>query len=134
MPDSVSTMSVYLMPGAQIQITIPVNTKNNNGFFARTESVPASMFPELAAGSDSIPLERGFLVEDDTVGTVTPTTENSLSVVYEHNRPYSNAIWFFAATGERALINVITVPIHDHSTIAQGGPAYGTYFDDDIER
>ena len=31
-------------------------------------------------------------------------------------------------------VKVISVPIHDHTTIVHGGPAYGTYFDDDIER
>jgi hypothetical protein len=30
-----------------------------------------------------------------------------------------------------STIDIIAVPIHDHSSIVAGGPAYGTYFTDD---
>ena len=74
-------------------------------------------------------------IEDERNGTLhLASDERGTVVIYTHKRVASNAIWFFAISGERGLVNVISVPIHDHSTIVHGGPAYGTYFDDDTER
>ena len=133
MVDSLTSTSVYLMPGMALKISCPVSTKNANGYFAMTDKPPASYFPNKPSGAD-LTLERGFIVEDTNVGTIAPSSESALAVIYTHKKPASNAIWFFAKTGETAIINIITVPIHDHSTIVHGGPAYGSYFDDDLER
>ena len=80
-------------------------------------------------------ITRGFVLEDTRNGELTLTNDDvGTSVTYTHKRPISNSIWFFAVTGERGLVNVISVPIHDHSSVVMGGPAYGTYFDDDVKR
>ena len=133
MADAINGIAVYLVPGMQIKIKAPVYGRNQQGFFARLDKVPDSYF-EDASNAQTTP-ERGFCVENTTVGTIiADPDEEAASVIYTHKQPYPNAIWFFARTGERGLVKVISVPVHDHSTIVHGGPAYGTYFDDDIER
>jgi len=108
-----------------------LSNRNNFGYFA-AESIPSGYFSDMTNVGSII---NGFVVEDERNGVITQATdEPGAVVIYTHKRVASNAIWFFAITGERGLINVISVPIHDHSTIVHGGPAYGSYFDDDIER
>lgn len=129
MADTVIGTAVYLVPGQSIKIKSPVNPKNKQGFFAAS-SLPNNFVLSNTQGK----FTRGFIVEDDNVGSILPTDSQEAAVIYTHKKPYENAIWFFAATRERGLVKVISVPIHDHSTIIHGGPAYGTYFNDDIER
>jgi len=132
MADPISGTSVYLTPGMSIRIKSSLTNRNSFGWFVATK-IPGGYFEDSPYVSD---IERGFVVEDTRNGTITPDSdEESASVIYTHKRVAENAIWFFSIDGQaRGLVNVISVPIHDHSTIVHGGPAYGTYFDDDIER
>jgi len=131
MADPISGTSVYLMPGMSVKLRSGVTNRNDYGWFVATE-IPAGHFADMTYVSD---ITRGFVVEDTRNGVIIEASdEESASVIYTHKRVAGNAVWFFAISGERGLINVISVPIHDHSTIVHGGPAYGTYFDDDIER
>lgn len=132
MSESVTGTAVYLTPGMQIKISAPINGRNSQGYFARIEDLPENYFEDIA--NSSVKLTRGFAVENRDVGEIIATDTEEPAVIYKHKQPYGNAIWFFARTGERGLVKVISVPIHDHSTIVHGGPAYGTYFDDDSER
>jgi len=132
MPEPVSAVAVYLIPGMTAKIKMPVSYENDNGFAALPGFAPPMYFP--AKKKEDLALVNGFIVEDINVGTIKIHEEDSLSVTYTHSKPYPNAIWWFGVYGERALVNIITVPIHDHSTIVHGGPAYGTYYDDDLER
>lgn len=131
MGEDITGLAVYLVPGMTIKIKAPVNGTKSQGYFVRTEALPKNYFNQ---GGGPYELTRGFVVENENVGTISPTTDDEAGVLYKHNKPYANAIWFFARTGEKGLVKVVSVPIHDHSTIIHGGPAYGTYFDDDIER
>lgn len=134
MANSVTGTSIYLTPGMQIKLEIPINGRNSQGFFCRRqeeEPLPANYFEDAPNASEIV---RGFVVEDEIVGGIVESSDDEAAVVYTHNQPYGNSIWFFARTGERGLVKVISVPTHDHSTIIHGGPAYGTYFDDDTER
>jgi len=133
MADSINGIAVYLVPGMEIKISSPVNGKNQQGFFVRTEQLPEGYWG-TTDGNNNLALKRGFVVENTNVGSLREADEEEAAVIYTHRQPYPNAIWFFALTGERGLVKVISVPIHDHSTITTGGPAYGTYYDDDIER
>lgn len=129
----ITGVAVYLQPGMQLDITQPLNSiKNNGGFFALTDITTIESITELMP-NPSKELLHGFLVENIDVGTLaqSPTYENG--VRYTHKVGSENAIWFFARTGHKGVMNIINVPIHDHSSIVQGGPAYGTYFDDDEE-
>ena len=132
MAEPISGTSVYLMPGMTVKIKSPINNNNNFGWFAATE-IPNGYFEDMTNVSPE-PI-RGFVVEDRRVGDIVEAEdEEGTAVLYTHKRIESNAIWFFSFSGERGLVNVISVPIHDHSSIVHGGPSYGTYFDDDAER
>ena len=130
MPDPISGTSIYLIPGQSVKLRSNTSIKNSFGWFAA--QIPPGHFSDLTYVSDII---NGFVVEDTRIGTIVKATdEKSASVVYTHKRVASNAIWFFSADEQRGLVNVISVPIHDHSSVVHGGPAYGTYFDDDSQR
>ena len=129
MPESISGTSVYLMPGMSIEISSSLGLRNTYGWFA-AQVLPEEYFSDLTYVGDIL---RGFVVEDTRNGTIASSSRDGTSVIYTHKRVTSNAIWFFAVDGKhRGLVNVISVPIHDHSSVFQGGPAYGTYFDDDV--
>lgn len=131
MADPISGTSIYLTPGMSYKLKSSLGVKNTYGWFASKE-IPPGHFADLTYVSGII---RGFVVEDNRNGTIVEASdEEAAAVIYTHRRVASNAIWFFATSGERGLVNVISVPIHDHSTIVHGGPAYGTYYDDDSER
>jgi hypothetical protein len=129
----VHTMAMYLLPGMSIQLKIPVIQDRVSGYFAaRTGTVDlAKFFGEVNNVSEMV---KGFVVEDKRVGVLQADPTDASAVVYTHKRAQKNAIWFFAASGERGVMNIVSVPIHDHSSIVQGGPAYGTYFSDDEEK
>jgi len=117
--------AIYLLPGMSYKIKSPISEMNNMGYFPRQANIKLY-------GVDR-EVKRGFVIKDEDVGTIEPTSENEVAVIYTHKRPEKNEIWFYALTGERGLVEVVSVPIHDHSSIMQGGPGYGTYFSDDIE-
>ena len=126
--NDITEVSVYLLPGMSVTISAPLTSYNFGGWFARLDPLPEKYFGEGAKAS--LTLTRGFTVMDPEVGTIVEEGAGA-SVTYTHKKAMTNAIWFFARTGERAVVNVISVPIHDHSNIVQGGPAFGTYFNDD---
>lgn len=112
--------SIYLLPGMQVKLTAP-------GFWVAVE--PKKRM--LASGEyEIVTLINGFSVENTDIGTIEPADEPN-SVVYTHKKFASNKITFFASTGEIGEIDIIAVPIHDHSSVVTGGPAFGTYFTDD---
>ena len=73
---------------------------------------------------------NGFWLQDEDIGELSDV-EGSLAVEYHHKKNGKNRIWFKASTGEIATVIVDSIPIHDHSSVVQGGPAFGTYFSDD---
>jgi hypothetical protein len=129
--DTIKGVAVYLLPGQKVKLKAPINASNSQGYFVRQDPLPNSFLVEYPNMGE---LKRGFVVENKDVGNIDETDEEEAAVIYHHKQPYPNAIWFWARTGERGLVKVVSVPIHDHSTIVHGGPAYGTYFDDDVER
>jgi hypothetical protein len=130
--ESITTTSIYMIPGQQIHIKVPISGRETSGFFVKLgDNPPQGYFEDRPSASKMI---RGFVVENEKTGTIKESDQEEAAVIYTHSAPYRNSIWFFSQTGEVGLLNIIAVPIHDHSTITHGGPAYGTYFDDDIER
>jgi hypothetical protein len=118
--------AIYLLAGMSVEISSPEGLS----YGGKTGSIEHDGTKKT--------LTRGFLVEDDTVGVLSidgiPDSEGA-KVKYIHNKSQNNTIYFYSAVGsppDRAVINVVAVPIHDHSSIVQGGPAYGTYFSDDM--
>lgn len=120
-----STQSVYLSPGDTIRLKVEIEPENSHGLYPRIDDVTIDFI------GTSVKLVTGFRIEKDDVGTLTATAEKETSVKYTHNKPENNRIWFYALTDEVIITDVISVPIHDHSSIVRGGPAYGTYFSDD---
>jgi hypothetical protein len=111
--------SVYLLPGMSVKLKAP-------GYFIKHGSVAH----EHREGSvKTRTLKQGFVVDDETVGTIEAVTSEP-AVIYKHKKAYENIITFYALTGEKGYVYVISVPIHDHSTVIQGGPAHGSYFSD----
>jgi hypothetical protein len=127
--NSTYSTAVYLLPGMSIEIEVPVETTRPSGFFAMPDSrIDISKFFGVINSASSP--KKGFVVEDSTVGEL---TSKDTSVIYTHKKAQKNTIWFFALSGETGTVDIISVPIHDHGSIVQGGPAYGTYFSDDEE-
>jgi len=116
--ETIDTVSLYAIPGMSFELSV-------DGYFVKQGN---AILPDTG---QTKALERGFVVSDTAVGTIDPSDDNDAKVIYTHKRPETNTIWFFALTGEIGRVMVIAVPIHDHSSIVQGGPAYGTYFSDD---
>lgn len=117
-----SNTSVYLIPGMSAKfeaIEVYVSPKDSG------------KFPSSNGEFIDLPLTRGFAVLYPEVGNIVESENSEASVIYTHNKFSLNKIFFLARTGEVGSIDVISVPIHDHSSIVTGGPAYGTYFTDD---
>ena len=115
-------LAIYLTAGMKATLKVPIDPFSNSGFFAMSGTVNVN-------GTDRT-LINGFVVINDTVGKLEPIA-NQPSVSYIHQKPEKNEIRFYARTGEVGFVDIVAVPIHDHSSIIQGGPAYGTYFSDD---
>lgn len=110
----------YMLPGQRVKISTDGN------YFIRTDPITRN--------GETQELTRGFFEESGGVtGTLEPTETEEAAVYYKHNKPIENVIWFYARTGEIGRVLISAVPIHDHSSIVQGGPAFGTYFSDDQE-
>ena len=122
-----SQVAVYLIPGMKAEFWIPVEPRNNLAMFPTRAT-------ELTVNGVVNIVTNGFYVENEEVGTITKPLPEVFGVEYWHKKPEENSIWFVSADPSvRVLFSVLAVPIHDHSSIVQGGPAYGTYFSDDIE-
>jgi hypothetical protein len=120
MADRYSSTAVYLLPG----MTATIKALRR---FIRHE--PLSVIDATGA-TVTKELIRGFYVFDEDVGDI-KAVDGQPAVVYTHKKFAPNKIVFTASTGEVGVVDVISVPIHDHASIVTGGPAYGTYFADD---
>lgn len=120
--------TITMKTGTKVKIVVPFDKIKGQSWFASQET------KRFFNGKPRDDLVRGFLSENTDVGIITPTDNNEeLAVIYQHLRDAENRIWFFAATGETAVCDITRIPIHDHATISQGGPAYATYWSDNIE-
>lgn len=119
--------SIYLLTGMKAMIRIPVNVDDNRAMY------PTSRTTYRYNGAEYT-LTNGFFVVNSTVGVIERilTEDEGFGVLYWHKKPESNIIMYITEDPRvQGMCNVISVPIHDHSSIVQGGPAYGTYFSDD---
>lgn len=121
MSEGITGVSIYLLAGMQVKISCPVDPSAGTGYFAMSGFVAFKNYSKQ--------LENGFLVEDTNIGKIS-AIPGEPAVMYVHMKPFNNSIWFFSRNGDKGVVNIISVPIHDHSSIMQGGPAYGTYFSD----
>jgi hypothetical protein len=106
-----------------VEIEVPVNLRTGDGHAPlMDETVVINGAKRKVIG--------GFSVEDETVGELVPIKDNFVNIKYIHKENKSNIIHFFSATKNHQIINIVSIPIHDHSSIVQGGPAHGTYASD----
>jgi len=76
-------------------------------------------------------VKNGWIVEDPKVGSI-EVDGTKPAVIYTHKKPEKNTLFFFDHRGDvKGAVYVVAVPIHDHSSIVQGGPGYSTFFSDD---
>lgn len=123
--NNIVSYTISVPKGVRITLTVPTDIRTGQGFF------PTSKPTVLIDGSVEVPTVYGFAVRNSSVGKLEANTDSInagvLSVFYTQLLSKENTIYFFADTGEQQNINVIIVPIHDHSSIYQGGPAFGTF-------
>jgi hypothetical protein len=112
--------SIYLLPGMNVKIKA-------THFFVQTDAVDHK-YQDGSVGR--VNLINGFVVDNENVGQI-EAVPSEPAVIYKHNKFEYNMITFYALTGEKGSVDVMSVPIHDHSSIVAGGPAYGSYFSDD---
>jgi len=120
MADPKGNLAMYLLPGMKAEFTTP-------GFFVGT--TPRKKLQADGEYKDEA-LLNGYTVEDEDIGTIEAGKEPN-SIIYTHKKFAHNKITYYAKTGEIGEVDIIAVPVHDHSSIVTGGPAYGTYFTDD---
>ena len=124
MPDAIGVSTLYLLPGMSARIVVP---RYIAGSGIRRKIDSSGSLVEI-----NLDGTNGFAVDDTDVGSIEVVDDPSgLAVLYTHKKFGKNKITFYAATGEIGEVHVVAVPVHDHSSIVAGGPAYGTYFTDD---
>ena len=120
-----SAIAVYLLPGMKADIYVPLDTDHNT-----------AEYPTKLTKFRDKPLVNGFYVANEDVGVIErkldSTNDIGFGIRYWHKKPEENTIVYVTnKSGLTFTCSVVSVPIHDHSSIVQGGPAYGTYFSDD---
>ena len=116
----VGSTSIYLLPGMKAKVMVP-----------RYIRATGTKTYTLANGEErTAELIKGFYLEDPDVGELAGVPGEP-AVIYTHKKYAQTKIVYLAQTGERGEVCIISVPIHDHSSLVTGGPAYGTYFTDD---
>ncbi len=119
-----ANITLYLIPGMKVKLSAPIDPINSMGHFAN--------MGEIKLNGATRQTLNGYVVENEVVGIIdTEGIESEPAVNYIHKKPEKNTIYFYATTGEIGTVTIDSVPIHDHSSVVQGGPAYGTYFSDD---
>jgi len=120
--------TLNMTAGTYIDISTPVNLETGQGQFPKNKN------ELITIKGVERPHIFGFIVENDDVGTLAEVPDSDVVVRYSHLKSESNTIYFYTANNEKYSIVIIAMPIHDHSSIAQGGPAYGTYaYDKPVE-
>ena len=119
--------TISIPAGHYVDISVPVFPKERQGSFPKKEGEKVSIH---GTPRDHI---YGFVSEDELVGTITKLNEAMLKVRYTHLQSRENRIHFFTANNEQHIISIISIPIHTHGSIEQGGPAYGTYMADVVK-
>ena len=118
--------TVHLAVGDSLQCIVPIIHEIGEGWFPKQGNV---YFTGASGDTNKRTLVSGWCIENTSVGILTEMSDK-VGVIYTHNYPMIQYIYFFAASGENGVISIVPAPIHDHSSITQGGPAFGTYFRD----
>lgn len=118
----VSTLN--MSAGTYVEISTPTNLETGQGQF------PLAAGTTIKINGQERTHIFGFVSEIETVGTIEDIPGEDVKIRYTHLKNESNRIYFYTANNEKYSIVIIAMPLHDHSSIPQGGPAFGTYYYD----
>lgn len=119
--------TINLIPGMKAEIGVRTDLKPGG----LCQGAFAYIGAQVKYKGNQYEVVNGWIVEDSKVGSIEPNGTKP-SVIYTHKKPEKNALHFFDYKGALGCsVYIVAVPIHDHSSIVQGGPAYATYFSDD---
>jgi hypothetical protein len=126
--NSSSAYVLSIAKGMEIELYVPSDPTRAMGAF------PTSRATVNIDGVDMTPV-LGFVSKFPKVGTIEPssTSAGDITVKYKQIENGTNTIYFFSDTGESQMINIVNIPVHNHASVTQGGPAFGTYFADYTE-
>ena len=118
--------AIHLIPGMVVEVGIVIDVEEGES------GAGAFITPDETKkyNKKTYELVNGFAVEDSSVGTI-ESISGKPAIKYTHRKPEKNVIYFWSFEEWSIALSIIGVPIHDHSSIIQGGPAFGTYFTDD---
>lgn len=119
-----NSSTISMPSGHYIDISVPASAKEMQGAF------PKKAGETVVINGENVPHILGFVSEDILVGTIAALNEGILKVRYTHLQSRENRIYFCTANNDYFIISIISIPIHTHGSIEQGGPAYGTYIAD----
>ena len=111
--------SLFITEGMQITLEINVDHYAGRGCFPR--------IGEVSLNGKKRQLINGYISEYENVGKI---IEDGHFAIYQHLDSKENRVYFYADNGTVQIINITSMPVHDHSSILQGGPAFGTYASD----
>lgn len=111
--------SLFITEGMQITLEISIDHAAGRGCFPRQGNISLN-------GQDR-ELVNGFVSEFINVGEI---IQDGYDAIYKHLDGKDNRVYFYADNGIVQVINITSMPVHDHSSILQGGPAFGTYASD----
>ena len=125
------SMSLVVSPGVKVKLTIPVSSNLPVGSFRSTDA------KKMWLGGE-VDMLNGFIVENSDAGTISPLESSDTAcngVYYTQKTHASNKVIYFGSLMEEFTFNMVHIPVHDHSSLVQGGPAFGTYFSEsDIQQ
>jgi len=116
--------TISIPSGHYVDISVPVAVKEMQGAFPKKVGEAV-----IINGEERLHIS-GFVSENESVGTVAALNDGILKVRYTHLQNRENRIYFCTANNDYFIISIISIPIHTHGSIEQGGPAYGTYMAD----
>lgn len=104
------------------KIELPVQLSLAAGFYPRTT-------PVIKDGK-KYTLTAGFLLtgEEQGIGKLEDNYPKELAVDFTPLYHGDYEIFFYAHTGEIIRFGATPVEVHDHASVAKGGPAFGTYY------
>lgn len=123
-----TTTALTMSAGMSIDIDVPIDMDVGQGEFQRSADDPVKV------GGVNTPHVLGFVSEFPEIGTITPVEGDDLKVTYKHLQSKPNRVFFYTPDNEKHTISIVSMPVHDHSSIYQGGPAFGTYASDSGEQ
>jgi len=122
-----SSYTISLPAGTSIKLRVPSDLKSGHGFFPSQEDT-------IYIDGKELKLVNGFAIRYSNIGELHVVPSNLRTgdpeIIYTHLKQQENKIYFFSDNKIYQTVDVLNIPIHDHSSIVQGGPAFGTYFVD----